>query len=164
MGAASAVFFVVLTMTSQNVLADSAASVGLLIAFYYGLTGFACVWFFRRDLLGSVRALVFRGILPGFGGLALLAALILSIVSYWPAASSYSSFDGIGGVFLIGAGSLVVGAALMVAARRWLPAFFTVGTLPDLAGDPNAPAPGGSPSAKPMTSAVAPSAAALEGV
>jgi hypothetical protein len=63
-------------------------------------------------------------------------------------------------VFLIGAGSLVVGVALMVAARRWLPAFFTVGALPALAGDPNAAAPGGSPSAK----AVAPSAAALEGV
>jgi hypothetical protein len=114
------------------VLADSAASVGLLIAFYYGLTGFACVWFFRRDLLGSVRALVFKGILPGFGGLALLAAFVLSIVSYWPAASSYSSFDGIGGVFLIGAGSLLVGVALMLAARRWLPAFFTTGTLPPL--------------------------------
>jgi amino acid transporter len=141
MGTASAVFFVVLTLTSQNVLADSAASVGLLIAFYYGLTGFACVWFFRRDLLGSVRALVFKGILPGFGGLALLAAFVLSIVSYWPAASSYSSFDGIGGVFLIGAGSLLVGVALMVAARRWLPAFFTTGTLPPLAAaDDTAPA------------------------
>jgi amino acid transporter len=144
MGAASAVFFVVLTLASQNVLADSAASVGLLIAFYYGLTGFACVWFFRRDLLGSVRALVFRGILPGLGGLALLAAFILSIVSYWPAASSYSSFDGIGGVFLIGAGSLLVGVALMLAARRRLPAFFTTGTLPPLAeaGDDAAPAAG----------------------
>jgi amino acid transporter len=144
MGTASAVFFVVLTMTSQNVLADSAASVGLLIAFYYGLTGFACVWFFRRDLLGSVRAFVLQGVLPGLGGLALLAAFILSIVSYWPAASSYSSFDGIGGVFLIGAGSLLAGVALMLAARRWLPAFFTTGTLPPLPedGDDAAPSAG----------------------
>src|ERR1700683_2926855 len=133
MGAASAVFFVVLTLTSQNVLADAAASVGLLIAFYYGLTGFACVWFFRRDLLGSVRAFVFKGLLPGLGGLALLAAFILSIASYWPAASSYSSFDGIGGVFLIGAGSLLAGVALMLAARRWLAAICTTGTLRPLA-------------------------------
>ncbi len=132
MGVASAVFYVLLTLASKNVLADSAASVGLLIAFYYGLTGFACVWFFRRDLLGSVRDLVFKGILPAFGGLALLAALILSIVSYWPAASSYSSFHGIGGIFLIGAGSLLAGVAAMLAARRKLPAFFTTGTLPAL--------------------------------
>jgi hypothetical protein len=53
MGTASALSFVLLTAVSQNVLADSAASVGLLIAFYYGLTGLACVWFFRRDLLTS---------------------------------------------------------------------------------------------------------------
>jgi len=132
MGAVSAVFFVGLTLVSKNVLADSAASVGLLIAFYYGLTGFACVWFFRRDLLGSVRSLVLKGLLPGFGGLALLAAFVLSIVSYWPAASSYSSFAGIGGIFLIGAGSLLVGVVLMLAARRWLPAFFTTDTLPPL--------------------------------
>src|SRR6185437_16177094 len=64
MGGISALFFVLLTAASKNVLADSAASVGLLIAFYYGLTGFACVWFFRRSLLGSVRDLVTRGILP----------------------------------------------------------------------------------------------------
>ena len=108
------------------------ASVGLLIAFYYGLTGFACVWFFRRDLLSSVRSLVLKGVLPGFGGLALLAAFVLSIVSYWPAASSYSSFAGIGGIFLIGAGSLLVGVVLMLVARRWLPAFFTTDTLPPL--------------------------------
>jgi len=123
---------VLLTLASKNVLADSAASVGLLIAFYYGLTGFACVWFFRRDLLGSVRDLMFKGILPAFGGLALLAAFILSIVSYWPAASSYSSFHGIGGIFLIGAGSLLAGVAAMLVARRKLPAFFTTGTLPAL--------------------------------
>jgi amino acid transporter len=141
MGAVSAVFFVGLTLVSKNVLADSAASVGLLIAFYYGLTGFACVWFFRRDLLGSVRSLVLKGILPGLGGLALLAAFVLSIVSYWPAASSYSSVAGVGGIFLIGAGSLLTGVILMLAARRWLPAFFTSDTLPPLAADSPAPVP-----------------------
>jgi hypothetical protein len=126
------VFFVLLTLVSKNVLADSASSVGLLIAFYYGLTGFACVWFFRRELLAGPRALLFKGVLPAAGGLALLAAFALSIRSYWPAASSYSSFAGIGGIFLIGAGSLLVGAVLMLMARRWLPAFFTGRTLPPL--------------------------------
>jgi len=124
--------------------ADSAASVGLLIAFYCGLTGFACVWFFRRDLLGSVRALLLNGILPGLGGLALLAAFVLSIISYWPAASSCSGFDSVGGIFLIGAGSLPAGVFLMVAARRWLPAFFAGGTLPPLANICYAPAPAAS--------------------
>jgi len=123
----SAIFFVLLTLVSRNVLADSAASVGLLIAFYYGLTGFACVWFFRRDLLTSGRALVTKGILPLVGGLTLLAAFVLSIKSYWPAASSYSSFDGVGGIFLIGAGSLVIGVIVMLVVARFMPRYFAHG-------------------------------------
>jgi len=137
MGAVSAVFYVLLTLVSKNVLADSASSVGLLIAFYYGLTGFACVWFFRHDLTRSAHALVVKGILPAIGGLALLAAFIWSIKSYWPASSSTSSFAGIGGIFLIGAGSLLIGVVLMLIARWRLPAFFTAGTLPPIAASPS---------------------------
>jgi len=112
---------------SQNVLADSAASVGLLIAFYYGLTGFACVWFFRHSLLTSVRSLLVKGVLPLTGGLTLLGAFVLSIKSYWPAASSYSSFGGIGGIFLIGAGSLIIGVVVMLITARFLPRYFAEG-------------------------------------
>jgi amino acid transporter len=127
MGAVSAVFFVLLTAVSKNVLADSAASVGLLIAFYYGLTGFACAWFFRRELLTGAHALLTKGILPLAGGLTLLGAFVLSIKSYWPAASSYSSFHGVGGIFLIGAGSLVIGVIVMLITARFLPRYFAAG-------------------------------------
>jgi amino acid transporter len=127
MGVVSALFFILLTSVSSNVLADAAASVGLLIAFYYGLTGFACAWFFRRDLLASARALVVKGVLPLAGGLALLGAFVLSVKSYWPAASSYSSFHGIGGIFLIGAGSLVLGVVVMLVTARFLPRYFARG-------------------------------------
>ena len=127
MGGVSALFYVLLTAVSKNVLADSAASVGLLIAFYYGLTGFACVWYFRRDLLTSGHALLVKGILPLIGGLTLLGAFVLSIKSYWPAASSYSSFHGIGGIFLIGAGSLVIGVVVMLITARFLPRYFADG-------------------------------------
>ena len=131
MGGASAVFFVLLTSVSKNVLADSAASVGLLIAFYYGLTGFACVWFFRRELLTSAHALLVKGILPLIGGLTLLGAFVLSIKSYWPAASSYSSFGGVGGIFLIGAGSLTIGVIVMLITARFLPRYFADGITAD---------------------------------
>jgi amino acid transporter len=136
MGVISAICYLLLTITSRNVLADSAAATGLLIAFYYGLTGFACVWYFRRELRNGPRELLVKGILPAIGGLALLGAFILSIKSYWPAASSYSSFDGIGGIFLIGAGSLLAGLILMLITRWRMPAFFTEGTLPPLASAP----------------------------
>ena len=34
-------------------------SLGLMIAFYYGLTGFACVVYYRRELFKSVKNFVF---------------------------------------------------------------------------------------------------------
>ncbi|MFE4722329.1 APC family permease, partial [Streptomyces sp. NPDC056728] len=58
MGVASIALFVLLTSLSQNVLADSIDSVGLAIAFQYGLTGFACVWYHRKILTRSVKDLV----------------------------------------------------------------------------------------------------------
>ena len=124
MGVISAAFYVTMTVVSKNVLADSASATGLLIAFYYGLTGFACVWYFRREFRHDRRSLVVKGILPLLGALALLGAFILSIKSYLPATSSYSSFLGMGGVFVIGAGSLVLGVVLMLVARWREPAFF----------------------------------------
>jgi amino acid transporter len=131
MGVLSAVFYVLLTAVSRNVLADSAASVGLLIAFYYGLTAFACVWYFRRSLLRSGRDLVTKGVLPLAGGLTLLGAFVLSIKSYWPAASSYSSFAGVGGIFLIGAGSLVIGVIVMFVTARFQRKYFAHGIASD---------------------------------
>jgi amino acid transporter len=40
-GVLSIVWYVGLTLLSQNVLADSIAALGLTIAFYYGINGFA---------------------------------------------------------------------------------------------------------------------------
>ena len=57
-----------LTFLSENALADSVASLGLAVAFYYGITAFACVWYFRRTLFASARNLFFRGIFPLLGG------------------------------------------------------------------------------------------------
>jgi amino acid transporter len=124
MGGVSAVFYVGLTIVSTNVLQDSAAAVGLLIAFYYGLTGFACTWFFRRQLRGSAADLWFKGVLPMLGGLILLGAFVLSVRSYLPESSGASSLLGLGGIFVIGAGSLLLGLVLMLAMRFWAPEFF----------------------------------------
>jgi amino acid transporter len=127
MGIASVVFYVGLTLLSGNVLADSIAAVGLLIAFYYGLTGFACAWFFRKQLRG--RALWTKGVLPLLGGVLLLAAFVLSCIDYADPGSGETVVFGIGGVFVIGIGALVLGAVLMVVYSRIAPPFFRGETL-----------------------------------
>jgi amino acid transporter len=134
MGIASIVFYMGLTLVSENVLADSISAVGLLIAFYYGLTGFACVWFFRRQLRG--RDLWVKGVLPGLGGLMLLVAFVLSSIDYAGSDAGETTVFGIGGVFAIGIGALLLGAVLMLVYSRVAPPFFRGETLrpgtPDL--------------------------------
>jgi amino acid transporter len=48
MGVLSIVWYVGLTIVSENILFDSIAALGLMIAFYYGITGFACTIYYRR--------------------------------------------------------------------------------------------------------------------
>jgi hypothetical protein len=47
-------------------------ALGLMIAFYYGLTGFACAWFYRKTFTRTTRDFVVRGVIPLLGGLVLL--------------------------------------------------------------------------------------------
>ena len=49
-----------------------------MIAFYYGLTGFACVWYFRHDLTKSARNFWLVGVAPMVGGLMLAAIFVKS--------------------------------------------------------------------------------------
>ena len=49
MGIVAVAFYVGMTLISENFLADSIYSLGLAIAFYYGITGYACVWYFRKE-------------------------------------------------------------------------------------------------------------------
>src|SRR6185437_7753476 len=71
MGAVSIAFYVVLNYTSNaaGVIGDAVIAIGLYIAFYYGLTGFACAWYYRKNLTSSARNLWMQGILPLLGGL-----------------------------------------------------------------------------------------------
>ena len=62
MGVLSIVWYVGLTIVSENILFDSIAALGLMIAFYYGLTGFACTIYYRRELLRSVKTFFCIGV------------------------------------------------------------------------------------------------------
>jgi amino acid transporter len=130
MGLVSIIFYVGLTLVSQNILADSIAALGLMIAFYYGMTGFAATWFYRRDLSKSGRDLLMKGILPLAGGILLLGAFV--VASYQYAAPDYGNTKifGIGGVFVIGIGALVLGALIMIGYNQVAPAYFRGQTLP----------------------------------
>jgi len=115
MGASALFFYLALKVLSENALADSVASLGLAVAFYYGITAFACVWYFRRTLFSSVRNLFFRGIFPLLGGAAMAAAFGISAKDMIAPDYGYTAFGPIGGVFVLGVGMLVLGVPLMLA-------------------------------------------------
>jgi amino acid transporter len=137
MGAVSIIFYVGLTIVSDNVLQDSILAVGLLIAFYYGLTGFACAWTFRRDL-HSARDVLMRMVIPLLGGVILLAVFVFACIEYADPAYGFTVIFGVGGVFVIGIGTLVLGAVLMVVYGAIAPAYFRGETLRE--GTPDVPA------------------------
>ncbi|MBB2900569.1 amino acid transporter [Kineococcus radiotolerans] len=129
MGAAAVVFYVVLSLVSQNALQDSIASLGLAVAFYYGITAFACVWYFRRTLNRSARDFLLRGLFPALGGLAMLWAFAQSCVDMLDPEYGYTAFGSWGGVFVIGVGMLALGVPLMLLCAVRLRPFFQGRTL-----------------------------------
>jgi hypothetical protein len=113
MGIVASVYYVGMSLISDNILQDSILSLGLAIAFYYAITCFACVWYFRRDLFSSARNLVFRGIFPLLGGLMLAYAFVQSAIDMYDVDYGYTVLLGIGGTFVLGIGSLAFGVVLM---------------------------------------------------
>jgi amino acid transporter len=136
MGIVSAVFYLVFAFISPVLLEALIGSIGLMIAFYYGLTGFACVWFYRKTLFRSFRTVIMRGLFPFIGGVMLLAVFIYGLIQF--AAPDWLVDDdgknvtilGIGAEAVVGVGGLLIGAVLMAIWWWRRPDYFRGRTLP----------------------------------
>jgi amino acid transporter len=72
--AALAVVGILVTTLSSSVnttFQGIISNIGVLVAFYYGVTGIACAWAFRKALFKSPRILILAGLLPLIGGIFL---------------------------------------------------------------------------------------------
>jgi amino acid transporter len=123
-------FYAVMRFVSNDVLQDTILTLGMMICFYYGLTAFACVWYFRKQWFDSVRSVFFTFLFPLVGGVILAVLFVTTLVdSMDPDYGSGSNIAGVGLVFVLGVAIIVIGIAIMVwqAIRR--PAFFRGETL-----------------------------------
>ena len=130
MGGISIVLYAAMNyMSAGTVIADAVTGIGLYIAFYYGLTGFACGWYYRRNLRTSARNLWMQGILPVAGGVILF---VLGGYSLWldidGTKNSYTSWTlpfsphwQIGGAFLIVFLAAIVGVLVYQYCMRVKP-------------------------------------------
>ncbi|WP_456286030.1 APC family permease [Microbacterium sp. JZ70] len=121
----TSVFYAVMRFVSENTLWDTILALGMLICFYYGLTAFACVWYFRRQWFDSVRNVFFMLLFPLVGGIILAILFVTTLIDTMdPAYGSGSQIGGIGLVFILGIAVIVIGIALMLWQAAREPAFF----------------------------------------
>ena len=124
-------------LSGGNVIYDAVTACGVYIAFYYGLTAFSCVWYYRATLTSSARHLWVRGIIPLLGGLILWGLGGFSMWQDFDVATenSYTMFTvpglgwQIGGVFVIVFLSALIGLIIFVILRIVQPAYFKGRTL-----------------------------------
>ena len=79
-------------ISAGHVIADSVDALGVMISFYYGLTGFSCFWYYRKQLTKSVHNFFVQGVAPLFGGLILWPILVWSFWYYWNPSNSYTAW------------------------------------------------------------------------
>ncbi|MDP9117416.1 MAG: APC family permease [Actinomycetota bacterium] len=137
MGVISAAIYVPMNFyDGGNLIRDAVTAIGVMIAFYYGFTGLACVWYYRKELGNSRNDFLLKGLIPFLGGAMLWTGLVLTVIQDWKPASSavvwnlhFSPHWHIGFAFVLGVGSFVVGLVLMLICAAVYRPFFTGQTL-----------------------------------
>ena len=118
-------FYAVMRVVSENVLWDTITTLGMMVCFYYGVTALACVWYFRREAFRGVGSFLTKFLAPLLGGLLLLVFFVqTSYDSMDPAYGSGSAIGGVGLVFVLGVGILLLGVVVMLLQYRRNPSFF----------------------------------------
>ncbi|HVC07124.1 MAG TPA: APC family permease [Solirubrobacterales bacterium] len=126
MGAISLVWTLFIINASTSVLSDAITGLGFQIAFYYGLTGFACTVYYRREIFKSLRNFVMVGLAPLLGGAMLTYIFVKALITYSNPAETETgvAFLGVGVPVAIGVGLILVGVLFMVWANIAYPKFF----------------------------------------
>lgn len=125
MGGVSIAVFAFLLLTSENLIADAFTSLSMTIAFYYGITGVACTWFYRRHLFESVKNFVYLAFLPLLGSAVLAWVFVKATKDYSAEDGGYAkAVFGIGSPVVITIVMIVMGLVLAVLQWRNNPEFF----------------------------------------
>ncbi|MGB4779611.1 APC family permease [Microbacterium sp.] len=123
-------FYAVMRFVSEDALWDTITALGMMICFYYGITAFACVWYFRKQWFDSVRSFLFTLLFPLVGGSILVALFVMTLVdSTNPDYGSGSNIAGVGLVFILGVAVIGIGIVIMIWQSIKRPAFFRGETL-----------------------------------
>ncbi|MDO5746739.1 MAG: APC family permease [Actinomycetaceae bacterium] len=122
---ATSIFYTVMRILSEKVLWDTVQTLGIMICFYYGLTAYSCVWYFRKKWFDSFRNAMFMLFMPLIGAMILTWLFVQTIVeSMDPEFGSGSQIFHIGLVFWLAILLIGLGIVIMVYQRLRYPDFF----------------------------------------
>ncbi len=111
---------------NQHVLGDTISALGFSVCFYYGFTGLACGFYFRRELLKSWRNFLFAGLIPLVGGVMMGYVGVRAYSYYDIHTNDYSkALLGIQTPILVGIGGLILGIVLMFASWPFFTGYFS---------------------------------------
>jgi amino acid transporter len=125
-GLLSILVAVPLILISETVLELAVVALGIPVCFYYGTTGLACAWYYRREVFTSVRKFLLVGLAPTVGGLIFYGIGIYAITYYGHAANSEGKiYLGLTLPLWFGLVGMAVGVVLMVISRIYFRPFFS---------------------------------------
>ena len=123
----AAAWYIFVSSISETAMLDTLTSLGILVAFYYSLTGISCVVYYRRHVRQSVKGFLMVGVGPILGSLGLAFMLVAAVQSLWDPANSASgaSWAGLSPPLVIEAFMFALGILVLIIRRVTAPAFFT---------------------------------------
>jgi hypothetical protein len=126
LGGIAACWYLLVSSLSENAMVDTLSSLGILVAFYYSLTGIACIVYYRRHVTASVRGFLMVGLGPLIGSVGLAFMLVIGIrsVSNPADSASGSAWLGLAPPLTIAAVILVLGLIVLVVRMLRHPSFF----------------------------------------
>ncbi len=124
-GLVSILVAVPLILISETVLELAVVALGVPVCFYYGTTGFACAWYYRRELFGSARKFFLVGLAPIVAGLMFYGIGGYAIYYYGKAANSEGKiYLGLTLPLWFGLIGMVIGLVLALVSRPFFKTFF----------------------------------------
>ena len=115
-----------LILISSTVLELAVVALGFPVCFYYGSTGFACAWYYRRELFTSARRFLLVGLGPVVGGLMFYGIGGYAIYYYAKAGNAEGKiYLGLTLPIWFGCIGMVLGFVLMLISRPRFRGFFS---------------------------------------
>ena len=127
LGGIAATWYFLISSISENAMVDTLSSLGILVAFYYSITGIACVVYYRKHVVSSLKGFLMVGVGPTLGSIGLALMLIFGIQSVADPKASATGTPWLGLAPPLTIAAIVMGLGLiaMFWRSRRSPNFFT---------------------------------------